>query len=55
MGEDEQEEGDCTEEKDEGENNSCISIYFQSDRLNDLREVVILDLIEAIMEDEMFD
>jgi secreted Zn-dependent insulinase-like peptidase len=59
MGEDEQEEGEeGTEEKDnegDGENNNCISIYFQSDRPNDLKEVVLLDLIEAIMEDEMFD
>ena len=56
MGEDEQQE-DSQMDSDEGdkENNSCASLYYQSDRIGNFAEYVVLDLLEAMIDEEMFD
>ena len=57
-GEDEQDDmdvGEDDENQEESENNSVISIYFQSGVVGDFIETLTLELIEAILEDEFFD
>ena len=61
-GEDEQnemknEEGEDQDDDEEGdgENNSVISIYFQSGEVGDFTETLTIELLESILEDEFFD
>ena len=41
-------------EEGDSENNSCIAIYFQS-AFTGLEELCILQILEAILEEEFFD
>lgn len=52
--EDDEEDSEEADEKGESENNSCISIYFQSDRMNPTEECTLL-VLESILEEEAFD
>jgi nardilysin len=58
-GEDEQDEMDDGEDDEDeegsGENNSVISIYFQSALIGDFTETLTIELLESILEDEFFD
>jgi len=48
-------EGSDEEEEGNKENDSCVSIYFQSSVLGSTEEHVMLHLLEGIIDGEMFD
>lgn len=48
------EEAEGSQEEEKGENNSCISIYFQSKR-HDLETAVSLQLMEQVLDDHFYD
>ena len=48
-------DGSDEEEKGNGENNSVIQVYFQSDQPGNFEELNTIELIESILEDEFFD
>jgi secreted Zn-dependent insulinase-like peptidase len=56
-GEDELSDIDGSQEEDEGdkENNSLISIYYQSEHPGNFEELNTIELIESLLEDEFFD
>lgn len=55
-GEDEQSEIDGSEDEEgNGENNSLISVYFQSEYPGNFEELNTIELLESLLEDEFFD